>query len=665
MIDRERGEFDRAAMMEAQTDCIEPPSCEPQPSGKINKAAFKLFGKRRSGNGMPSIFSVRNKGEGGSKTSSKELARSKTHDGLLTDVPSDLEGSKKEDSCSSDLLHSAPVEGVSLAPVRSAITKSFSFFSLLRRNSTRVGDGAATLGHRGRGLKGLFSSMRWRRKPPPRDDSSEIQEVAKEVKEGDVILPSTSSRVESLEESVTLTLEPTVQVFEERPAEDNSGTWDKNSLEEVKSTNEESRKSSCSLVQEIIEESPAPSPLRVQTEGPLRANPSGSACLTSIPASAMTPPLDHSSVDPPSEPSVDRLCSMFTDVTSLKSFDSLTGCGDIIADQEEDSGNGGSATSSGTGSSSGGCGGRRVIGAATERCSPVKPPLPPQVTSRVSISPYMSSHQRVCSSPKKPQGSGIVAYMGGGEEMASPEGVNDADMQGLWHMLPQKGEDSPALPRADPIVHHPQGRQEKKQPQVKSLGLSKIPVCGINKTSKQQSARPSPPPTDKELHDAPPSDEGYWDSPTPGPEDEDNGFTRRDGLLRDSCSGDALYDLYDLDSPGAGGSDDDDNMSSPTPSTGDLKMSPPSQSGVSSNSSSFRSIKGSTSLPRDSKIPISVKQTTPSHSSSQGALSSPASPTSGNRPTKTNAPARTRIPVSKVPIRRSGNKNINTTQSRK
>ncbi|KAI4898571.1 hypothetical protein NFI96_009986 [Prochilodus magdalenae] len=651
-------------MMEAQTDCIEPPPCEPQPSGKINKAAFKLFGKRsKSGSGMPSIFSVRNKGEGGSKTGGKELVRSRTHDGLTTDVSSELEGHKKEESVSCDLLHSAPVEGVSVAPVRSAITKSFSFFSLLRRNSTRVGDGAATLGHRGRGLKGLFSSMRWRRKPPPREDSSEIQEVAKEVKEGDLIPPSGSNSVETLEESVTLTLEPSVQVFEERPTMDNSGTWSETSLQELQGSNEECEKSSSPLVEEATEESPTPSPIRVQTEGPLRAKDSSPACLTSIPASAMTPPLEHSSVDPPSEPSVDRLCSMFTDVTSLKSFDSLTGCGDIIADPEEDSGNGGSATSSGTGSSSGGCGGRRVIGVAAERCSPAKPPLPPQVSSLASISPYMPSHQRVCPPAKKPQGSGIVAYMGGGEEMASPEGVDDADMQGLWHMLPQKGEDSPALSRTDSMLHHATGRQEKKTPQVKALGLSKIPVSGIIKTGKQQSARPSPPPIDKDLQDAPPSDEGYWDSPTPGPEDEDSGFPRRDGLLRDSCSGDALYDLYDLDSPGAAGSDDDD-MSSPSPSTGDLKMSPPSQNPSSSSSCSFRSIKGSTSLPRDSKIPISVKQTTPSHSSSQGALSTSASPTSGNPPTK-NAAARTRIPVSKVPVLRSGNKNVNTAQKRK
>ncbi|XP_066534861.1 APC membrane recruitment protein 2 [Hoplias malabaricus] len=653
-------------MMEAQSDCIEPPPCEPQPSGKINKAAFKLFGKRRSGSGMPSIFSIRNKGEGGSKTSGKDLIRSKTHDGLTTDIPAELEGHKKEESASSDQLNSASVEGVSIAPVRSAITKSFSFFSLLRRNSTRVGDGTATLGHRGRGLKGLFSSMRWRRKPPPRDDSSEVQEVAKEVKEGDIILPSNSNSVDNLKENVTLTLEPSVQVFEECPAADHSGSWKKNSLQELERSNGECEKSSSSLVEEAteeaIEESPAPSPIRVQTGGPLRAKHSGPACLTSIPTSAMTPPLEHSSVDPPSEPSVDRLCSMFTDVTSLKSFDSLTGCGDIIADPEEDSGNGGSATSSGTGSSSGGCGGRRVIGAATERCSPAKPPLPPQVASLTAISPYIS-HQRMCPPPKKPQGSGIVAYMGGGEEMASPEGVDDADMQGLWHMLPQKEENSPALPRADPILHHPQVRQDKKPPQVKGLGLSKIPVSGISKAGKQQSARPSPPPIDKDLQDAPPSDEGYWDSPTPGPEDEDSGFPRRDGLLRDSCSGDALYDLYDLDSPGAAGSDDE--LSSPTPSTGDLKMSPPSKNPSSSSSSSFRSIKGSTSLPRDSKIPISVKQATPSHSSSQGALSSSVSPTSGKPSTKTNTPARTRIPVSKVPVRRSGNKNINTTQNRK
>ncbi|KAL0156617.1 hypothetical protein M9458_047863, partial [Cirrhinus mrigala] len=637
------------AEMEVQNECSEPPPCDPQPPGKLNKAAFKLFGKRN-------IFSVKNKGESTGKAAGKtlELVRSKTHDGLITDTPSELEGHRKEESASSDQLHAGSPDGVSTAPLRSSITKSFSFFSLLRRSSSRAGDGNATVGRRGRGLKGLFSSMRWRRKPQVQEDSLE---VAKEVKEGDLILSSSSGSVKT-EKDMTLTLEPLPQVFEETPLPGD--------VQELQGTNEVECGNCSPPLSQVTEESPAPSPLRAQTEGLQHDNHSSSTHLASIPTCALTPPMDHSTADPQSEQSVDRICSMFTDVTSLKSFDSLTGCGDIIADPEEDSGNGGSATSSGTGSSSGGCMGRRLSGAGTnsERCSPAKPPLPPQVSSLTSIhaSCYMPAHQRPRAAPKKPQGSGVVAYMGGGEEMASPEGVDDADMQGLWHMLPQKGEDSPALRRAEPVLHHAPTRLEKRPPQVKALGLSKIPVSGGSKMGKQQPSRPSPPPVDKELQDAPPSDEGYWDSPTPGPEDEDSTFLRREGLLRDSCSGDALYDLYDPDSPSAAGSDDD--VSSPTKSAGDLKMNLPSPKCSPSAASSFRSMKGSTSLPRDSKIPISVRQTPPSHSSSQGALSSNLSPTSATPPKKTDAPPRTRIPISKVPVRRSGNKSTPTSQSR-
>lgn len=614
--------------MEIQISCSEAPQCEPQPSGKINKAAFKLFGKRRSGSGMPSIFSIRNKGD----ATDKELVRSKTHDGLTqTDELSELESHGKDESASSDRLNSAAA-----APVCSAITKSFSFFSLLRRNSSRISDRAATLGQRGRGLKGLFNSIRWRRKPPSRDDSIEIQDIVKETKGVDLILLCSSKKVEV--ENVILTPEPPMQILQD------------DALCSLQDSTEEYTKSTSSdlVVQPVAEELPASSQLTVQTQEPLRAKHGSPAHIAS-----MTPPQDHSSVDPPSE---DRLCSMFTDVTSLKSFDSFTGCGDIIADPEEDSGNGGSVTSSGTGSSNGG------LQVSVERCSPAKPPLPPQVTGLISMSVYTPSRHRVCTPNKTPQGSGIVAYMGGGEEMASPEGVDDADMQGLWHMLPQKGEDSPALP-------HLPSRQDKRPPQVKSLGLSKIPVSGCSRVGKQQQqqqqfTRPSPPPIVKDLQDVAPSDEGYWDSPTPGPEDEDSGFLQRDGLPRDSCSGDALYDLYDLDSPGTVGSDDDDTIS-PTPSTGDLNMTPPSQK---PSCSSFRSIKGSTSLPRESKIPISVRQKPPSHSSSQGALSSPVSPTSNNPSdpsSKSSTPPRTRIPVSKVPVRSSGNKNAKAAPNRK
>uniref|UniRef100_A0A8K9VCQ5 APC membrane recruitment protein 2 n=1 Tax=Oncorhynchus mykiss TaxID=8022 RepID=A0A8K9VCQ5_ONCMY len=401
------------AKMEVQSECVEPPPpppsvppCDPQPPGKINKAALKLFGKRRSSSGM----------------NGNSLIRSKTHDGLTS---SETDGQRGEES------------GISEAGQVRSLSKSLSFFSLLRRGSVRANENTG-FGSRGRGLKGFFSSIRWRRK--------------ERVMEGEV-----------------------------------------------------------------------------------------------------------------------------------GSFDSLTGCGDIIADAEEE-----------------------VAG--------------------------------------NPSGSGVVAYMGGGEEMASPDGVDDADMQGLWHMLPSGGENSPALPRPSSHPAPPRGT-ERKPPQVKSLGLSKIPLVGGGRMSKlpthaaRQTSLPNEKDTKEEVQpqqDVPAlRDEGYWDTPSATPTaTPDDGFLRnqRIGLSRDSCSGDAL---------------------APSQTT------PPS----SSSSSSFRSMKGSTSLPRESKIPLSVRQNTPPHSVSQSALSTvlTATPPS-DTPTQAPPPARTRIPVSKVPVRRPGNKPGNATR---
>uniref|UniRef100_A0A3B4TIK2 APC membrane recruitment protein 2 n=1 Tax=Seriola dumerili TaxID=41447 RepID=A0A3B4TIK2_SERDU len=469
--------------MEVQSECVEPPvapQCDPQPTGKINKAAFKLFGKRRTGSGMASFFSFRNKG---ATNTSVELVRSKTHDGL-TSSNNDTDGQRGEGLAS-----------LEAGPVRS-LSKSLSFFSLLRRGSFRSSENGGTgLVRRGRGLKGFFSSMRWRRKEKTNETDGEAVEGNKE-KDGD---STDSEKVKD----ITLTLEP-----------------------------------------------------------------------------------------PP--------------------FDSLTGCGDIIADADDEG------------------------PAARARAPP-----PPQ---------------------QHPAGSGVVAYMGGGEEMASPEGVDDADMQGLWHMLPSTGDNSPAFSHI-PLAPR---SSDRKVPQVKALGLSKIPVVG---GAGNRAAKP-PLPHTHGRHPASPgekeplSDEGYWDTPsaTPTATPDESGLQRNQklALSRDSCSGDHLYDLYN--DPEEEGDDDEQEVdedlnSTPSPST-EYKLSPTSQTSPpsSSSSSSFRSMKGSASLPRESKIPVSTRQTPPSHSVSQSALSSVLEAESP--PPKTQAPplARTRIPVSKVPVRRSGNK---------
>ncbi|CDQ72234.1 unnamed protein product [Oncorhynchus mykiss] len=583
--------------MEVQSECVEPPPpppsvppCDPQPPGKINKAALKLFGKRRSSSGMARFFSFRNKeanGNGNSENgnsvngnsvgAANELIRSKTHDGLTS---SETDGQRGEES------------GISEAGQVRSLSKSLSFFSLLRRGSVRANENTG-FGSRGRGLKGFFSSIRWRRKERVMEGEVGVTE-GREVREGDVILKEEVK-------DVTLTLEPQPR----SPQEDNGSLEAELNTESARTSPADNATTplthSTAMTTNLSEfpYTPSPSPLHSAFH---------SRTKTSISSATATPPLDR--CDPTSEPSVDRLCSLlFTDVTSLKSFDSLTGCGDIIADAEEE-------VAGNVGGGNGGGG-------------------------------------------SQPSGSGVVAYMGGGEEMASPDGVDDADMQGLWHMLPSGGENSPALPRPSSHPAPPRGT-ERKPPQVKSLGLSKIPLVGGGRMSKlpthaaRQTSLPNEKDTKEEVQpqqDVPAlRDEGYWDTPSATPTaTPDDGFLRnqRIGLSRDSCSGDALYDLYneELDrSDEEEEEEEEDLTSTPSLSTDDYKRSAPSQTTPpsSSSSSSFRSMKGSTSLPRESKIP----------------LTTPPSDT----PTQAPPPARTRIPVSKVPVRRPGNKPGNATR---
>ncbi|XP_077411141.1 APC membrane recruitment protein 2 [Vanacampus margaritifer] len=659
--------------MDVETECADPttaPPCDPQPTGKINKAAFKLFGKRRAGSGMASFFSFRNKGatlsgtnrhsdtgnsvNGNGSMSSVELVRSKTHDGL-TGSNNDADGQRGEG-----------LSALETGTVRS-LSKSLSFFSLLRRGSLRSSENGAGLVRRGRGLKGFFSSIRWRRKDKTNEGDGEDLQHQKE-KDADVADTETAK-------DVTLILEPTPHYRQE----DHGKTEAECNLQASGAhTNGASlTPTHCVAMPGPSGEADPPSP-NTPNYSPLHsATSKAKASVSSLTPSLATPPLECCSTgDPPSEPSVDRLCSLlFNDVTSLKSFDSLTGCGDIIADaDEETAGNGGSGTSSsssggGVTGSVGGSGVARPLGVTT-RGSPSKAPLSSTMTQTLfnaSGPASLPARARVPPTQSPPIGSGVVAYMGGGEEMASPEGVDDADMQGLWHMLPSTGDNSPALPRShQPSCTTPTSTYSLRTlnsaschqssinvcaDRKKSLGLSKIPMVG---GAGSRAAKPLLPhgrhpasPGDKE----PLSDEGYWDTPsaTPTATPEESGQRPKHNMSRDSCSGDHLYDLYN-DPEG-----DEDQNSSSSLST-EYKLSPPS----SSSSSSFRSIKGSASLPRESKIPVSARQTTPPQSASQSALSSVLEAESSLP--KSQAPPRTRIPVSKVPVRRSGNKPGPTTR---
>ncbi|XP_056650672.1 APC membrane recruitment protein 2 isoform X2 [Monodelphis domestica] len=415
------------ADMDLHCDCAaETPAAE-QPSGKINKTAFKLFKKRKSGGTMPSIFGVKNKGDG--KSSSKTgMVRSKTHDGLAEVLM--LESSKKEepnsgggsagggsgDRLNADTHPRAAVTSVS-SLANSSVAKSHSFFSLLRKNGrSENGKGEHADQNKAgskqkKGLKGIFSSMRWHKKD--KHGKEEEKEEPSEIQSSLILPGSLTASLECIKEEIPKPLcepeNPTKEIRKEpscefRGGEEVNASVDKpevrnsgESLSPVLHNNKNTQREDATghRHEERHRESREPGTGEIRTaqdtartgDVPIKTIPLVEPGCNSGPDTAVP---DPSSIDPPSEPSIDRICLMFADVTSLKSFDSLTGCGDIIADQEDEAGASCDKNASGT-----------------------SKPAP---------------------SKKNPN---MVAYQGGGEEMASPDEVDDTHLQEFWDMLSQ------------------------------------------------------------------------------------------------------------------------------------------------------------------------------------------------------------------------------------
>ncbi|XP_032115953.1 APC membrane recruitment protein 2 isoform X2 [Sapajus apella] len=509
----EAGAGTLAADMDLHCDCAaETPAAEP-PSGKINKAAFKLFKKRKSGGTMPSIFGVKNKGDG-KGSGPTGLVRSRTHDGLAEVLV--LESGRKEEPRGGGDSggggggrpnpgppRAAGPGGGSLAS--SSVAKSHSFFSLLKKNGRsengkgEPADASKAGGKQKRGLRGLFSGMRWHRK----DKRAKAEAAEGRAPGGGLILPG----------SLTASLE-------------------------------------C-----VKEETPR---------------------------AAREP--EEPSQDTPRDPA---------------------GCGDIIADQEEEAGPS--------------CD-KHVPG-------PGKPAL----------------------SKKNP---GVVAYQGGGEEMASPDEVDDTYLQEFWDMLSQTEEQGPgpqegaanaaAALETKVVPETPKDTRcvetAKDASSVKCRRLNRIPIEPHPKEKPKH-------PEKEQQEGVPNSDEGYWDSTTPGPEEDSSSSGKKAAIPRDSYSGDALYDLYaDPDGSPAtlpGGKDSEE--------TSCLSRLKPVSPGTITCP-----LRTPGSLLKDSKIPISIKHLANLPSSH---------PVVHQQPSRSEMP-RTKIPVSKVLVRRVSNRGLAGTTIR-
>ncbi|XP_060090761.1 APC membrane recruitment protein 2 [Heteronotia binoei] len=556
--------------MDMHCDCGEPTAVgEPQqPSGKLNRTAFKLFKRRKSGGAMPSIFGVRGgkgkSGEGGGGGGGQAgMVRSKTHDGLAEAV---LESGKKEEpgggggggdqqlgDGAKEPSPSSSSSTAAAAAAAAAVGKSHSFFALLRKSG---GKGERPKG-RG-GLKGLFSSMRWPRRENKPGGGAKEDEVGGESSESQ---PSPSLLMPG---SLTASLECIKEEAPRPPAEAPPSSPALAAGDKL-------------LPPQTPEATTAQEKEDVEAQEPQAAlhSPRGEE-----------PPRIQAKERHPQAPE--------SEGQETKEDSAITGCGDIIADQEDDTGSGGGSGGGGSDKSATG-------------------------VSRPGAS-------------KKPPS--VVAYQGGGEEMASPEQVGDTCAPEFWETLSQTEEKSQETPGGpESLEAAKDGRRvQDGSTSEKHTGVNQIPVHHKDqkREKEQQEAVPS-------------SDEGYWDSTTPGPEEDNANSIQKEVIPRDSYSGDALYDLY---------TDPDENIAAVTSADVTSVSCCKPQSPVTSTCP----VKTHTTSLKDSKIPISIKHFTSPHGS-HGPDASNSHHTAHHQPTKSEIP-RTKIPVSKVLVHRASYRSL-------
>ncbi|XP_061596708.1 APC membrane recruitment protein 2-like [Cololabis saira] len=492
--------------MDVQTENTDPPPNESQPSGKIRKG-FKLFGKRKPGN----IFSIRNKGDG----NKSPLIRSKTFEGLSeTDSQPNKEKGQELSQGEREQAEDGTLEedgALAAATARNSISsacsaKSLTFFSLLRGGRRGMGDSrvhtvSQPVGRQRRGLKGLFGNGKFRLKD---------KEDKEEAPPSPLLMSSRANSVEIIKEDLTLT--PKCQ-----PRALDSPETD--SCEPVQST----------------EDSGAGSPpetwKRMEDAPPLP---------TSV---------------PPLVPGDNSLSSLLADISSLLTFDSISGGGDIMADVEAEWGKASSPIRG------------AVTRIKTHPAPAISPPSAHLVRETLDSANVRGTEQ-----------------LSADHQLARPHGTGGQGRQAT----PSKTTD--VHNESQTILQEPS--QEKKPPQVKASGLSKIPVVGGGKggrisvrESQHVSEEPSREPTTSVVEEKP-----HFNS-------------------HDAGSKDKISTI-------------EATMATAKPSQKESQQ--PQQSNLPTSSA------------RDSKIP--VKHGVQTHAVSQIS--------------QTKEPPRTKIPVSKVPVRK-------------
>ncbi|XP_041076791.1 APC membrane recruitment protein 1-like [Polyodon spathula] len=478
------------------------------PPGKLKKTAFKLFGGRKSICTLPSFFGGRNKGHG-KGSSKKGISKSKTHDCIsevswedgrrTADMPAgDFEYHGQKCSSVKKLSGSQSVYSITDTNKKADAPLSASSECYDQKLSA---DKSLSFPRPKKGLKGLFSSIR-RHKKNKAADSEKAETPGLSVEIPADAVPRSQSSDSKVESELQDRLSDS-NVADTLNEKDNS--TDTPECSEDANLSEESLVETDANSNKALHKDKVPKDLEelVQGESADAKVDGASLCMLSMFICAPDINPDYLDNDPPSVHSSEQISSVFGDVSSLKSFDSLTGCGDIIADRDDDS---------------------------------------------IAESTVLAERSRNAGK----RSSCYVTYQGGGEEMATPDEVDEDYLQSLWEneaaadvcftpgqqqmllgddMDLQISPDGPALP--GPRV------DAANNPSVVRAVADNGHTSGDLLTP--QSDQPE---------SAPNSDEGYYDSTTPGP-DEDGGDSlsrsKKEKLPRDSYSGDALYELYEPD----------------------------------------------------------------------------------------------------------------------
>lgn len=424
-------------------------------AGKFRRTALTFFGVRKSICILPSFFGGRNKNQN-RWSSKKGISKSRTHDGL----------SKVSDD---DALRSGYISAGDFEYHRSREAAG-DLHSGCQGECSHPTPDQKSHGRQRKGLRSLFQSFR-HHKSQRNNDTSETNGVCSPQckKEVSVVQGNTNrSATECLE------CDPTVPEFVGDLCDISMGL--ECSRVDAKATQSGVEKESPKSEPQPSDDGHNDANLKVTPPGGYdnSSRRSSEPCLKFVPASE-TP-----------TSSSDQLNLIFGEVSSLKSFDSLTGCGDIIADQEDD-----------------------------------------------SITETTVSGERSRNGGKR--ASCYLTYQGGGEEMASPEDLDGTCLQDFW------GNDA-----SEAVCFSCDPDQTEMTGELTSL--QNVDALNSSNSTQQAGAMDTSSiadvltPQSEHQESGPNSDEGYYDSTTPGPDEGQEKTSAR--LPRDSYSGDALYELF-------------------------------------------------------------------------------------------------------------------------